>query len=234
MSSIDIEAEIRAIVRAFVGGIRYGVKIRLPHALVMTVLFQKNRSPSEMINTIFKLTRNHALNLAAFATIYKTILALLKAASISLHSPNLGANSGIMRWVGRQLIELLVEGSSTGQRLVERPPGLPVRNLHALIAGSIGGFIVWGSYTKVNVQINLYLLSRILMGVGKRYGFTVEDDKYPWFAALVWGAVMFLYEDNGKVLHPSLAASMDEIYRYESPVLSSKKEGPGKPQLERA
>jgi len=69
--SIDVEAEIGAILKAFLGGIRYGVKIRFPHALLMTILFQKNRSPSEIIKTILKLTRDHALNLAAFATIYK-------------------------------------------------------------------------------------------------------------------------------------------------------------------
>jgi len=124
-----------------------------------------------------------------------------------------------------------VEGKTTGQRLVERPPGLPVRNFHALIAGSIGGFMVWGNYNKINVQINLYLLSRILMGIGKRYGVPMEDEKYAWFAALVWGAVMFLYEENGRVLHPSLSASMDEIYRYESIFRPRKSEKHSKPKV---
>lgn len=91
--------------------------------------------------------------------------------------------------------------------------------------------MVWGNYNKINVQINLYLLSRILMGIGKRYGVTMEDEKYSWFAALVWGAVMFLYEENARVLHPSLSASMDEIYRYESISVPRKSEKHNKPKV---
>jgi len=63
--------EINAVVAAVLGGARYGVKIRLPHALLMTLLFRQNQSASKKVATILKLTRDHAVNLATFAAIYK-------------------------------------------------------------------------------------------------------------------------------------------------------------------
>ncbi len=106
-----------------------------------------------------------------------------------------------------------------GRRLVERSPGYPERNHHALIAGAIGGYFVWGRYSKINVQINLYLLSRVVIALGKRHGWHVEESKerYALFAALIWGIVMYLFEETPDSLHPSLKMSMDEIYRCKLP-----------------
>jgi peroxisomal membrane protein 4 len=108
---------------------------------------------------------------------------------------------------------------SAGHRLIERAPGYPERNHHALIAGAIGGYFVWGRSSKINVQINLYLLSRVVIALLKRHGWHVEESKerYAWFAALIWGIVMYLFEDEPGSLHPSLKMSMDEIYRYRLP-----------------
>jgi len=109
---------------------------------------------------------------------------------------------------------------NAGRRLVERPPGYPQRNQHALLAGAIGGYVVWGRYNKINVQINLYLLSRVIIALTKKAGWHVEDSKerYAWFAAAIWGIVMLLFEEEPESLHSSLKMSMDEIYRYELPV----------------
>ena len=41
--------EIAAIVGALVGGAKYGVKIRTPHALVMTVLFRNDLDAKQKI-----------------------------------------------------------------------------------------------------------------------------------------------------------------------------------------
>jgi peroxisomal membrane protein 4 len=103
---------------------------------------------------------------------------------------------------------------------VERPAGHPEHNHHALIAGAIGGYFVWGRFNKVNTQINLYLLSRVVIALGKRYGFNIEHSKsrYHWFAAILWGIVMYLFEEQPEVLHFSLEKSMEEIYRYTLPL----------------
>jgi peroxisomal membrane protein 4 len=63
--------ELRAIIAGLVGGLRYGFKIRLPHAFVMTALFRRDLSSEQKLRTIWNLAREHATNLATFATIYK-------------------------------------------------------------------------------------------------------------------------------------------------------------------
>jgi len=103
-------------------------------------------------------------------------------------------------------------------------PGLPEHPYHAFLAGSMGGYVVWGRYSGVNYQLILYLASRIIVGCmtlasekgippfsWKRFAF---QKSYPIAAAAIWGTVMMLFEEYPNVLHPSLRRSMDEIYRY--------------------
>ena len=70
-SSITLWDEVAAILSALIGGGKYGLKIRVPHALVMTFLFSKNMSFRKKIHVIAKLAAEHASNLAAFACVYK-------------------------------------------------------------------------------------------------------------------------------------------------------------------
>ncbi|EJK49340.1 hypothetical protein THAOC_31792, partial [Thalassiosira oceanica] len=63
--------EVAAIIAGTLSGAKYGLKIRLPHATVMTFLFAKQLTFREKSKTIAKLTAEHATNLAAFVFIYK-------------------------------------------------------------------------------------------------------------------------------------------------------------------
>eukprot|EP00804_Cyclotella_cryptica_P017697 CCRYP_020686-RC/>CCRYP_020686-RC protein AED:0.43 eAED:0.43 QI:144/1/1/1/0/0/3/242/97 len=63
--------EVVAILSGLIGGGRYGLKIRVPHALVMTFLFGSNLSFIKKLHLIAKLALEHASNLAAFAFSYK-------------------------------------------------------------------------------------------------------------------------------------------------------------------
>ena len=231
--------ELAAILSACLGGGRYGVKIRFPHALVMTSLFRRDLTANEKIRTVLKLTREHARNLAAFAALYKTILAILKGTSRYLQQSNFGEESGgvddgrggIMRSLGRAVMMTLVGSSSSTMgttmpesRQSRSEPGLPENPRHALIAGAVGGYAVWGRYSSVNYQIVLYLTSRIIVGgltLARERGippFGAKmlnfDRSYRLAAAAVWGVVMLLFEEHPHVLHPSLKRSMDEIYRF--------------------
>ncbi|ORX35639.1 peroxisomal membrane protein 4 [Kockovaella imperatae] len=69
--------DLLAILKGARNGLVYGVKIRFPHALVMTLLFSNKSWPAKIRN-IFTATRTHALNLAKFVTIYKVLLLLQK------------------------------------------------------------------------------------------------------------------------------------------------------------
>jgi peroxisomal membrane protein 4 len=69
------------------------------------------------------------------------------------------------------------------------------------------------------IQINLYLLSRIMLGLGRLAllkGFIVLPDNrpplFPWFAACVWGIVLWLFEHHQSVLQGSLQSSMTYLY----------------------
>lgn len=170
------------------GGV-YGAKIRAPHALVMVFLF-KEGSMQEKLRLIAKLTFEHARNLAIFVLVYKGLIAsgrlTHRALGLPLHSAG----------------------------------GMPASPLHALAAGAVGGWVVWANYSGVNYQIVLYLLSRIVVGLVRLLAskqvrpFSLVNFKqtYPYLAMGVWAVVMWLYEYHPRVIHPSLASSMDFLY----------------------
>ncbi|KAL5006985.1 hypothetical protein ScPMuIL_015791 [Solemya velum] len=88
---------------------------------------------------------------------------------------------------------------------------------HAFLAAFVTGYFVFGKYNKVNEQINLYLLSRILYGLAKfavKKGYIPQpkQDTFPWFAAVVWGVVLWLFEYEGDTLQPSLKSFMTYLY----------------------
>ena len=68
------------------------------------------------------------------------------------------------------------------------------------------------------VQICLYLLSRITFGfarvaMAKGLVPTPKFDTFPWFAGLMWGCVLWLFEYERHTLQPSLQSSMTYIYQ---------------------
>lgn len=157
----------------------------MPHALVMTFLFRKDLDAREKIRTVLRLVAEHASNLAAFASIYKFMLAVLKCSSRSLRQ-GVGLKetqdlSHGTKSLGRMFLQLIVDGpffsvdnnycnnpttSSASETIIKA--GEPERPYHSLLAGAAGGYIVWGRYSSVNHQIVLYLASRILVGLAKR------------------------------------------------------------------
>lgn len=73
-----------AILSAAIGGARYGIKIRFPHALVMTLLFQRHLTNREKINRVLKLVWIHSSNLAGFATLYKVCVNVIRIPSFRI------------------------------------------------------------------------------------------------------------------------------------------------------
>ncbi len=73
------------------------------------------------------------------------------------------------------------------------------------------------------LQINLYLLSRILYALVQlcaERGYLPRPQSpdpgqpaaFPWFAAVVWGVVLWLFEYHKPHLQPSLQSSMTYLY----------------------
>jgi peroxisomal membrane protein 4 len=206
------EEEVREVLWSAFGGARYGAKIRLPHALVMSLLFggaavattpgKRQRDLASVFRKAVSLTVEHASSLAKFAAIYKTLLfafkLLRRSLSSSSHHRKNDPHSSVV-------------------------VGQPQQSWDAALAGAIGGYYCWGRYSAVNQQLLLYLSSRVLLGVWKKLAGNNTTTRimmipYPMVAAMIWGAVMYLFEDDPQVLHPSLKSSMDEIYRYSSTV----------------
>uniref|UniRef100_A0A4W3GUA3 Peroxisomal membrane protein 4 n=1 Tax=Callorhinchus milii TaxID=7868 RepID=A0A4W3GUA3_CALMI len=88
---------------------------------------------------------------------------------------------------------------------------------HSFLAACVGGWLVFGDNNHINSQINMYLLSRVLFGlsrlaVEKGVVNVPKRDPFPLFSALVWGAVLWLFEYHPHTLQPSLQSSMTYLY----------------------
>jgi len=179
--------DVLSILKGARNGFVYGVKIRFPHALLMSILFGKGSWP-ERSKAIYRATRQHALNLASFVTIYKTLLLIQRRLS---------------------------RGKENGS--------------HAFLAGLLGGYIVFGDRNAVNEQIVLYVCSRVVASFIPRARSPAPDLSrfanpiqkpippdarlFSAFAALSWGAVMWLFVSRGQTLQPGLHSSMRYLYR---------------------
>ncbi|RPB02301.1 peroxisomal membrane protein 4 [Choiromyces venosus 120613-1] len=72
--------DLLEILKGTRNGLVYGTKVRFPHALVMTFLFRSGTFRQKLTQTL-SATKTHAKNLAAFVTIYKTAMLLLRRLS---------------------------------------------------------------------------------------------------------------------------------------------------------
>jgi len=188
-----LAAEVLHTFSTFLSGFKYGTKIRLPHATIMTLIFQRHLPPREQARRIYRAVLTHAYNLGLFAMIYKAALLALKHTTV---------RSGH-----------LLQPSETGR---------PFRPMHAAAAGAIGGWCVWGKYEHVNYQIVLYLMSRVAVSLAQSLArhdvkpFNSPklkfENSYPVLATVTWAGVMYLYENEPDQLQKSLTRSMDEIY----------------------
>ncbi len=145
----------------------------------------------DKIRLIVRLTRIHATNLAKFAFSYKLVTGSLEK-----------LQRGRSQW-------------------------------HTLVSAFCVGYFVFGEYNGVNMQvsswsascinscqslqINLYLLSRILLAlsrlaVQRRFIRRPNTPVFRWFAAAVWGVVLWLFEYHKPMLQPSLQHSMTYLY----------------------
>jgi peroxisomal membrane protein 4 len=94
------------------------------------------------------------------------------------------------------------------------------KSVHAFAAAFAGGYYVFGANNAINMQINLYLLSRITVGLirlaaqkGVLPTSQTQETVFPWFGALVWGVVLWLFEHHRGVLQASLGTSMQYLYK---------------------
>jgi len=92
--------------------------------------------------------------------------------------------------------------------------------LNSLIGGAVGGAIVFGAHTPINAQINMYVMSRVILGGVKAlsvHGLLPAADAIPHvytiYAAVTWALVMYMHQWQTPHLQRSLTVSMDYLYR---------------------
>jgi len=186
--------DILSIVKGARNGFVYGAKVRFPHAVVMTLLFQSG-SWQKRGMTVYRATRQHSFNLAKFCAIYKSVMILQRR-----------LNKG-------------------KERLAD-----------TFFAGLIGGWIVFGDRNPVNEQIVLYVISRAVTSFLPRasptstskpperpFDPTTPPPRYPKpipphsrvftvYAAVAWGAVMWLFRNKRQTLQSGMVSSMQYLY----------------------
>jgi len=178
-----------AVLKGARNGLVYGVKVRFPHALIMAILFGRGDWKSRL-GVIYRATRQHATNLAKFVSLYKTFLLIQKKAN-----------------------------------------GGKERSADTFIAGLLGGYLVFSDRTAVNEQIVLYVVSRVVASFIPRSSSPYStssvsppsspsgkplppDSRYfSLFAALSWGAVMWLFKNRSQTIQPGMFSSMTYLYR---------------------
>ncbi|TFL06458.1 Tim17/Tim22/Tim23/Pmp24 family-domain-containing protein [Pterulicium gracile] len=177
-----------AILKGARNGFVYGCKVRFPHAVIMAILFGRGDVKARL-RVIFRATKTHALNLAKFVSVYKTLLLLQKKVN-----------------------------------------GGKERSADTFIAGLLGGYAVFGERSAVNEQIVLYVVSRVLASFLPRASTPYSSSAPPAvagvvrplppdtryftaFAALSWGAVMWLFRHRGETIQPGMFNSMTYLYQ---------------------
>lgn len=178
-----------AILKGARNGFVYGVKVRFPHALVMSILFGRGDWKTRL-RGIYRATKQHATNLAKFVALYKTFLLIQKKANNGKERNSDTFIAGLLggylifgdrNAVNEQIVLYVV--SRVVSSFIPRA-GSPYSTSPQAPSG--------GSHTKP-------------LPPDSRY-FTV-------FAAFSWGAVMWLFRHRGETIQPGMFNSMTYLYR---------------------
>ncbi|KIX02907.1 uncharacterized protein Z518_08850 [Rhinocladiella mackenziei CBS 650.93] len=191
-------APLLAILKAARNGAVYGAKVRFPHALVMVFLFRSGTF-REKIRLVLKATRQHARNLATFATIYKSSMLVLRL----LNPVNPGKEGPYDSFFAGLLGGYTVFGrshSSVSQQIVIY---VFARVILALAKLSIEP----PSATSSTPTPTLWT-QRLSPGVRAK----IQDNAWPVFASLSWAFIMYIFRWQPESIQPSLRSSMKYIY----------------------
>lgn len=147
-----------AVLRGGRNGISYGVKIRFPHALVMTFMFADG-SLQEKLRKIIKLTYTHARNLCVYVTLYKAMLVAMRSVTASknpIHSGIAGAiggyivfgeNSPINQQINLYLLSRIIYGgvkAATNQQVIPVEKGSFLdKHSFSIFAAFVWAVVMW-------------------------------------------------------------------------------------------
>ncbi|CAH7690681.1 peroxisomal membrane protein PMP 24 [Phakopsora pachyrhizi] len=182
--------DILAILKGARNGLVYGAKVRFPHALVMSILFHGGRPLKDRLKFVLKATKQHALNLSKFVTIYKTAL-LVQRKMRDGKEKIFGERNAINEQIVLYCVSRVVSS------LLPRPSSQSTDLRSGLDPSKVGV----NSFGMPNPP-------------GYPYPQSVPPSKkvFEIYAALTWGAVMWLFRWRRHALHGGLVNSMQYLY----------------------
>ncbi|KAL7421991.1 hypothetical protein Q5752_003763 [Cryptotrichosporon argae] len=189
-----------AVLKGARNGLVYGVKIRFPHALVMTLLFSHKSWPAK-IHGIFTATRTHALNLAKFVTLYKLLLLLQRRLNGGVERDmDTFIAGGIGGWwvfgertpINEQIVLYVLSRTllSLLPRLYSSHPAPPVNPVAPLT----------------------HPLPPLTSPAANPRPIPPAQLPFGIIAALSWAGVMYMYRHRGERIQPGMGNSMRYLY----------------------
>lgn len=183
-----------AILKSARNGAVYGAKVRFPHALVMVFMFRSG-SFREKVGLVLKATRQHAMNLARFATIYKTAMLVL-----SLINPNNPGKEGPYdTFFAGGLGGYYVFGRNYNSIKQQIVIYVFARVVLALAQLSIES----PAYTSTTPTPTLF--TQRFSPATKEL---IQKNAWPVFASLSWALVMYVFRWQPESIQSSLKSSM--------------------------
>ncbi|KAJ3868382.1 MAG: Tim17/Tim22/Tim23/Pmp24 family-domain-containing protein [Lentinula lateritia] len=178
-----------AILKGARNGFVYGVKVRFPHALVMSILFGRGDVKTRL-KVIYRATKQHAFNLAKFVSLYKTLLLLQKKVN---GGKERSADTFIAGLIGGFLV--FGERTAVNEQIV----------LY-VIARVVASFIprAGSPYSSSPQSPRATALVKPV---------PPNPQYFAVLAAVSWGAVMWLFKERGETIQPGMFNSMTYLYR---------------------
>ncbi|KIX98846.1 uncharacterized protein Z520_05307 [Fonsecaea multimorphosa CBS 102226] len=192
-------APLLAIVKAARNGAVYGAKVRFPHALVMVFLFRSG-TIREKVRLVLKATRQHARNLAFFATVYKSSMLLLRLLNPATPGKEGPYDTFVAGLLGGYVVFGRGKQGSVNQQIVIY---VFARVILALARLSIEP----PSATSTTPTPTLWT-QRLSPEVKAK----IQNNAWPVFASLSWAFVMYIFRWQPESIQPSLRSSMKYIY----------------------
>nr|AOR51711.1 peroxisomal membrane protein 4 [Phaffia rhodozyma] len=177
-----------AILKGARNGLVYGAKIRFPHALVMTLLFHRGDTKAKA-NFVYKATKQHALNLAKFVTIYKTLMLIQKK-----------FNGGKERNLDTFLSGLMGGYVVFGERNAVN------EQIVLYVSSRVLASFLPRIYQAPSHPIDTAAPTTIQPIPPAPLPFSL-------FASVAWGLVMYIFRHNGETLQAGMVNSMTYLYR---------------------
>ena len=160
----------------------------------MTLLF-KSGSFQDKTKTVFRLTREHAGRLACYVALYKSILLLIRKATMTNAEVEVKGD-----W------RVFVAGAMSGYvTFGTKEDSVNSQIIYYLISRVLIGGIkhIYKANTTIQSSINS-ITKKVTIGPASFHA---------WQAVLAWGMVMWLWESDADVLQRTLRQSMDYLYK---------------------